>query len=120
MSEPKPCPRCLPMAWEGTIRIEALQPLPEGAMAPHAQDGSGPCCQHCGAADALTRGTILNFEQARVAVANDFQEKIRLPPKMRDVMGLGPRVRVSKEPDALAQHHRWLDSQVPGWNGHEE
>lgn len=106
-----PCPRCLALARACDIRWETLQPLPEGARAPLACDGSGPCCYDCAAADALVgMGVGVEFVAARVAVGNDRQEQYRLPGVP---MGLvrGGLVRPSA-PGDLERHHTWLDAAV--------
>jgi len=89
--------------------VETVQPLPEGAAAPLAVDGSGKCCFDCQAADTVCRfQKALNFEMARIAVGNDRQEQYRLPGVP---LGLVAQhyVRPSKAGD-LKRHHAWLDA----------
>src|ERR1700710_1546251 len=80
-----PCPRCLPMAQAGDLRMEMVQRLPEGARAPRSvphNDGDyrGPCCFDCGAADTLVKlDHVFDFEQARIAAGNDRQEQYPMP-----------------------------------------
>ena len=120
---PKPCPRCLNLADEKAIRAEAVMPLPEGrGIAPQAQDGSGPCCRDCAAADTMTRIMVLDFSQARVAVANDRQENMRRPKGMRHHFGLVKQgiMRASEGDDALAKHQAWLDEVWPEWKEYSQ
>jgi hypothetical protein len=112
-----PCPRCLPLVESGRIRAEGLQPLPEGARAPLAQDGSGKCCRDCASADTLIAMGVFSedsFEQARVTVLADRQESIRLPgvPIGLCLRGI---VRMSEEGE-FESHLEWLDEVLgPDW-----
>lgn len=107
----EPCGRCLVLAHAGKMRPEAIMPLPFGAFAPLAQDGSGKCCVDCASADALTRDTALTFEMARTATANCRQEEYRLP----GMSGLVRAGRMRPSADTLAEHTAWLDRVLPGW-----
>lgn len=102
-SIPNPCPFCI-KAYEQFMRVEAVQPLPEGAEAPLAMNGQ-PQCHDCAAAGTLMRAGF-SWEQSRVAVANDRQEQYRLPGAP---MGLVGRriVRPSAKGD-LDKHYDWL------------
>lgn len=113
--EPAPaCPRCLALAREGRIRVETVQPLPEGAMAPLARDRSGKCCFDCAATDGvLSFGLAPNFVAARIAVGNDRQEQLRLPGVVMGLVKAG-FVRPSARGD-LEKHHAWLDAHA--WFG---
>lgn len=103
------CPRCLKLASEGRIRAETLQPLPPGAMAPLAHDGSGKCCRDCAAADTVVRlGHVPTFEMARIAVGNDRQEQLRLPGAPMGLVQAG-LMRPSRSGD-LEKHHAWLEA----------
>lgn len=136
---PEPCPRCVAWAREELPverdhgLAEMVQPLPEGALAPLARDGSGPCCRDCALADGLLsvaiRGTRfprvefllasrwgrhrrndvpggLTWEMLRLAVGNDRREQLRLPgaPMGLVLSGLQP-----SEPGELDTHRRWTD-----------
>jgi hypothetical protein len=104
-----PCPRCLELARAGRIRVETVQRLPVGALAPIARDGSGKCCLDCASADALmSMEQALTFEMARIAVGNDRQEQYRLPGAP---LGLVQQciVRPSR-PGDLEEQHAWLDA----------
>jgi len=108
-----PCPRCLPMAGFGRIRLEMVQPLPKGAAAPLAKvPGGGPCCFDCAAADTLSRlspkvNREMDFEMARIAVGNDRQEQYRLPGVPLGLVKAG-YVRPSKKGD-FEKHIKWLE-----------
>ena len=79
----EPCPRCLPLAQEGDIRWEMVQPLPSGAYAPLAKvPGGGPCCYDCASADTLLRlKRAPTFVAARIAVGADRSGAV--PPPRR-------------------------------------
>jgi len=129
-----PCPRCLPLAFNGQIQIEAVQPLPPPGWAPLAVDGSGPCCFDCQAADTvlkmlarnpgkarphltklvskrvLTREVAsagMDFPMARVCVANDRCEQHRLPGVPMGLV-LEGWVRASK-PGDFERHLAWME-----------
>lgn len=107
-----PCPRCAPIFERGGLRREVVQPLPPGAMAPLAQDGSGKCCYDCASADTLVRLRLgANFEMARIAVGNDRQDQYRLPGAPLGLVALG-LVRPSAQGD-FEMHLRWLDRALP-------
>lgn len=132
---PEPCPRCVKLAWDGQIRAETVMPLPVGADAPLAEDGSGPCCHDCQAADTINK-TILGgrskaiwgatqqggqkhplergmpFYAVRVVVGNERQEQLRLPEGIRKHFGLVAKglVRPSVGENALEDHQAWLAS----------
>lgn len=101
-----PCPRCLPLARKDEIRVEMVQPLPNGTLAPLARDGSGKCCYDCAAADGITSAGI-SFVAARIAVGNDRQYQYRLPGVPMGLVQAG-RMRRS-EPGDLEKHHAWLN-----------
>jgi hypothetical protein len=76
----EPCPRCLSAYFADDIHVQAIQRLPKGAAAPLADDGTGPCCHDCSAADTLIRmKTVPTWSMARLAVGNDRMEQYRLP-----------------------------------------
>lgn len=85
-TDPYPC--CLKMAQEGKIRPETIMPLPHGAFAGLARDGSGKCCFDCSSAETLMSMSCLTFYHCRVAVGNDRQENLRLPDGIRQKYGL--------------------------------
>lgn len=110
MTPSPPCPRCLALAQDDALRVEMVQPLPPGAWAPLARDGSGPCCHDCAAADGLVRLDVcLDFPMARIATGNERQEQYRLPGAPTGLVAMG-RLRPSIAGD-LEQHHAWLDAQ---------
>jgi hypothetical protein len=89
------------------MRTEAVQPLPEGAAAPLSLEGK-PQCHDCASAGTLMRVMGLTWTQARIAVANDRQEQMRLPGVLMGLVKAG-YVRPS-EPGALEKHHAWLEA----------
>ena len=110
----EPCPRCLEFRRSGgSLRREAIQPLYQNrAVNALAVDGSGPCCRDCEAADSVVRrGLLKEWGMARVAVANDRQEQLRLPgvPMGLHLEGI-TRASVAGE---LELHHDWLAKVVP-------
>lgn len=114
----KPCPRCLVLAQEGEIRPETILPVPQGAFAPEARDGSGKTCFDCASAEALQgMGVHPDFTACRVVVGNDRQENLRLPAGIREKYGLVGKglVRSCRGDNALALHHAWLNQYVPWW-----
>jgi len=126
---PQPCPRCLALAWAGKIRVETVQSLPPTAP-PLAEDGSGPCCHDCQAADVVSKIvfggaqvwaatelgghkrplTVMPFSAMRVVVGNDRQEQLRLPENLRPFFGLVAHgfVRPSIGANALDDHYAWM------------
>src|SRR5687767_11028471 len=110
-----PCPRCLKLARAGDMRAEAVMPLPQGAFAPMAKDGSGGCCLDCAVADGLMSAPgLMSFSMARTVVANDRQENYRLAP-LGITMGLVYVGRLRSCDDTLEEHWQWLDAAVPDW-----
>lgn len=110
----KPCQRCI----DSRIRREAIQPLhDERVRNALADDGSGPCCRDCSAADTIARLHGFTFEMARVAVANCRQESLRIPGMPMGLVGAG-LVQASTTGE-LDEHHRWLSEAVPGWDEEE-
>jgi len=99
----QPCPSCLEA--RTFMRVEAIQPLPEGAMAPMGLDGKKQC-HDCASAGTVMRLHGLTWVQARIAVANDRQEQLRMPGIPMGLVGRG-LVRPSEEGD-LDRHHQWL------------
>jgi len=107
-----PCPRCLALARAGEIRFETVMPLPKGAGAPLARDGSGKCCDDCAAAEGLMDGK-LGFAAARIATGNCRQEQMRLPGAPLGLVKAG-LMRPSAEGD-FEEHLAWLDRIEPDW-----
>lgn len=104
----KPCPSCIEAQHKIGMRIEAIQPLPEGAMAPLGLDKK-PQCYDCASAGTLMRIHKMDWTQARIAVANERQEQYRGPWVPGVPLGLVPKyiMRPSKEGD-LEKQHQWL------------
>jgi hypothetical protein len=102
-----PCPRCLALAVGDAIRIETLQPVPEGAWAPLGPNGIR-CCYDCASADTLMKiGAAPTWEAARIAVGNDRQEQYRMPGVFMGLVGKG-LVRPS-DPGDFERQLDWLD-----------
>ena len=99
-----PCLSCLKSA-KAFMRVEAVQPLPEGARAPMGLDGKKQC-HDCAAAGTVMRIMGLTWVQARIAVANDRQEQYRLPGAPMGLVQKGI-VQPSEEGD-LDRHYEWL------------
>ena len=102
-----PCPSCLRAHYQGAIRVEAIQPLPEGVMAPLLRATNEPCCHDCQSTDALLAFTGLpTWNMARTAVGNDRQEQYRLPGAPMGLVYSG-LMRPNAEGD-LERQHAWL------------
>lgn len=73
------CPSCETQI--DILRRETLMPVPKGALAPRSiHRHLGAICFDCAAAETLVRLKMApDWDMARVAVANDRQEKLRLP-----------------------------------------
>lgn len=104
----KLCPSCEKMI--GVLRRETLMPVPTNGFAPLSVfKGMGYICFDCGAAETVMRLHKLDWDQARIAVANDRQEKLRLP-------GVGciglPYVKAAREGD-LDRLQAWHDEVLP-------
>jgi hypothetical protein len=103
-----PCPRCLELAREGKLRTEAVQPLPEGALAPIGLNRQR-CCYDCASADTVVKLRIVpTFEMARIATGNDRQEQYRFPGAPLGLVGAG-LLRPSV-PGDFTEHLAWLDA----------
>ena len=105
----EPCPLCLESLRAGWLDREAVMPLPLG-LAPRSIDGE-KCCRDCQAAEALMRVMqASDFRMARIAVANDRREHLRLPNGTR--LGLVQRGLMAPcSIDDLDSHLEWLDEQ---------
>jgi len=101
-----PCSRCHALYEQGKLRGETVMPLPEGAFAPRGWHRE-PQCLDCAVAElAIKLGHFGRdmFVAARVAVANERQERFRLPGVM---MGVYWRHMNAYVP--LAQHQAWCE-----------
>lgn len=105
----EPCPRCLKLARENALPVEAVQRLPEGAFAPLARDKSGKCCRDCGAADSVLRmvSSVPGFAAARVVVANARREQYRMPGLPMGLVQVG--LVAPSAPGDLEDQLAWLD-----------
>ncbi len=109
-----PCAKCLLLAREKKLRVEAVQRMPAGAMAP-LDLTNNPCCYDCASADTVLRTarTVPGFVAARIAVANCRAESLRLPGIPIGLVLTG-HVRASQRGD-LEAHHAWLEKNA--WFG---
>lgn len=105
-----PCPKCMRLAMEGKIRNETVQPLPStrAIMCPTDKKTDEPICRDCNAAWLVLRlSQAPTWEAARIAVANDRQEQLRLPGVLMGLVKAG--IVLPSKPGDLERHHRWLD-----------
>jgi hypothetical protein len=87
-------------------------PLPK--FGPMSVTG-GPCCFDCQASENIVKfGVLPEFEMARVAVANDRQELLRLPEGVAKFKGLcKDGLILPSSLDDLDNHLAWLDRILP-------
>lgn len=102
----KPCPVCVALANAGKLRIETVMRVPEGAYAPLGLDGERTCLDCASAGTVVRMGIVKTFEMARVAVANDRQESMRLPGVALGLIKEG-LMRMS-QPGDFEEHLAWL------------
>lgn len=107
-----PCESCMHFYdnGDGQLRREAIRPLfTDRVLNPLSKNPSiGYICHDCSYAEDLSQRMGITVEMARVAVANDRQEKMRIPSLSHD-MGL-PGIRTSEgELEAIWE---WLDEHV--------
>ena len=83
-----PCPVCLELAEQGQIQAEAVMPLPQ-FPATLKRDGR-KCCRDCVATETTMRccGNHPMFVPARLTVANERIEGLRMPHGMMEHFGL--------------------------------
>jgi hypothetical protein len=99
---------CLVLAQQQRIRMEMVQRLPEGVLAPTLKKDGRRCCFDCAAAETVERVVGLpSFVAARIAVGNDRQSQYRLPGVPMGLVMAG-LVRPSA-PGDLHDQHRWLE-----------
>lgn len=110
-----PCPLCLKLFEDNKLRLETIQRLPKGALAPLDSDGN-KICWDCNTAFTLCKLGNGTFEQHnRIAVANDRQEQYRAP---GSPIGLAQKQMLMKNEEGdLEDQHRWLDEVIkPKYN----
>lgn len=113
----EPCESCLHFYdnGEGQLRREAIRPLLKmPGMNPISRYVKGmKICHDCAYAEGMIERHGLSMDQARIAVANDRQEKMRLPDGSH-LMGLPGLVAAKGELEAIWD---WLDANVAdeGW-----
>lgn len=102
------CPTCVKLAFEDVIDREAIMPLPLfSAISIYSRERVCPDCQ---AGENLVKAGILpEFDMARVAVAAERLEHLRLPVGMSEHMGM-TKSRLMKpcSIEDLKQHQDWL------------
>lgn len=102
------CPTCVKLAFEDVIDREAIMPLsPFPAISIYSKERICPDCQ---AAENLVKAGILpEFNMARVAVASERLEHLRLPFGMSEHMGM-TKSRLMKpcSVEDLEKHQDWL------------
>lgn len=105
MKTPEPCPQCLELYDAESLRGDAVQPMPERPAL--SRRSKRRICSHCGLAEGLAdRMGILTDAMARVAVANEFQEALRMPKGFSAVTGL--RLFPNVSADDLESYYEWL------------
>ena len=110
------CPQCIDDLDSGLLpRAENVQRLPKGAFAPMGLD-KRKVCFDCASTATVMHVTGLNWEQSRIAVANDRSEQYRLPGVP---MGLtkDKLVKMNKEGD-FEEQLDWLDEIGLGEDSH--
>lgn len=102
------CPTCVKLAFEDVIDREAIMPL---ALFPAVSIYSKErICPDCQAAENLVKaGTLPEFEMARITVAAERLEHLRLPTGMSEHIGMakGGFMRPCSIDD-LKRHQDWL------------
>jgi hypothetical protein len=134
------CPRCFSLAFAGKIRAETVMPIPSPAppiaiehLPENASPKGSPICFDCQAAENLAKLGVcgawiatepggpkhpprvdMPFSARRIAVGNERQEQLRLPPELRPHFGLVKaglvRQTAGEHMVALEYHHDWLES----------
>lgn len=107
----EPCPVCLELARAGVIQAGAVMPLPK-FPALLRQDGRR-CCRDCQATETTMAAGFQHpkFGSARLTIANERVEGLRMPLGMMEHFGLclDGWIRPSSIDD-LDLHIRWLKS----------
>jgi hypothetical protein len=102
------CPTCVKLAFEDVIDRESIMPL---LLFPARSIYSGErICPDCQAAENLVKAGILpEFDMARISVATERLEHLRLPFGMSEHMGM-TKSRLMKpcSIDDLKRHQDWL------------
>lgn len=89
-------------------------PLPK--WGPTLRSSGEPCCFDCQAADTLLAVGRLDFPfaMARLPIANERGESLRLPTGSAECMGLCSKgIMRPASLDDLNDHMQWLDKNVP-------
>ena len=106
----EPCPVCRELAEQDKIQFEAVLPLPK-FPAMLKLDGR-KCCRDCVATETTMRvcGNHLMFGSARLTIANERIEGLRMPLGMMEHFGLcmGGYIEPCSVDD-LKPHHEWLE-----------
>lgn len=106
----EPCPVCLELAQKGSIQTQAVMPLPKFPARLRA-DGR-QCCRDCEATESTMSliGNHPQFAAARLTVANERLEGLRMPLGMMKLFGMCAMgyVRPCSTGD-LKPHLKWLE-----------
>lgn len=106
VGEGEPCVQCVRLAFNGKMRTEAVQPIPTPAP-PLSRTDNKPVCRDCALADTLVgMKYVPTFEMARIVVANDRQEQLRLPGAPMGLVQMG--LMMPNQEGDLQRHHEWL------------
>lgn len=88
------------------MRSEAIQPVPTPAP-PRSRTDNSPVCRDCALAEALVgMQYVPTFEMARIVVANDRQEQLRLPGAPMGLVAMN--MMLPNQDGDLERHHAWL------------
>lgn len=110
----EPCPNCLE-AWHGDwIMLEAIMPIPEGALAPRDWEGEKECWDCASARTLLKLNEVPTWGQARTVIESDRRAAWRLYPSVHKALVPMMRLGIMRSlPDyELEDHHRWQDAHV--------
>lgn len=105
-----PCPVCLALAREERIQLEAVMPLP--TFPARLKLDNRQCCRDCQATETAMQlwGIHPNFGAARLCVANERLESLRMPLGMAEQFGMCKLGVVDPASyDDLGHHHAWLE-----------
>lgn len=113
----RPCGVCRELAEEGVIGHEAVMPLPP--FPARLRSDGRPCCRDCQATEttqAAINGQHPSFGPARLTVANERIEGLRMPRGLMENFGMCRMGFI--EPcslDDLENHQAWLEKHGISW-----
>lgn len=106
------CGSCREANEDDVLRTEAMRPLSGqpgvDALSRYTQEPR-KICADCNAAETLMGLQGMTWDQARIAIANDRQEQLRLPGAPLGILVTQLGGQFSKEGE-LDDCHRWLDA----------